>query len=118
MIQVKRVYDPAGSKDGTRFLVDRLWPRGVKKEDLKLDAWLKDVAPSAGLRTWFHHEPAHWEEFLKRYFHELDANPETWQPIAAAARKGTITLLFSAKDTEQNNALALKSYLEQKTGIH
>lgn len=116
MLQIKRVYDPASAKDGTRFLVDRLWPRGIKKEDLKMDAWLKEAAPSAELRTWFHHDAAKWKDFLKRYFHELDKKPEAWQPIVEAAHKGTVTLLFSASNVEENNALALKIYLEKKTG--
>ncbi len=114
MIQVKRVYDPYGQSDGSRFLVDRLWPRGVKKEALRLDGWLKDVAPSEALRRWFAHDPARWEEFQRRYRAELDARPETWQPLLEAARRGTVTLLYSARDAEHNNAVALKAYLEER----
>lgn len=111
MIQVKRVYEPPEAEDGVRFLVERLWPRGMKKERLKLDGWLKDVAPSDELRRWFGHDPARWEEFCNRYFAELDSKPEAWRPILEAARQGTVILLYSARDTEHNNAIALKHYL-------
>lgn len=114
MIRVKRVYDPAGREDGARFLVDGLWPRGFKKEALKLDGWLKEVAPSGGLRRWFAHQPARWEEFRRRYFAELERNPAAWKPLLEAARRGTVTLLYAARDTERNNAVALKEYLESK----
>lgn len=111
-IRTKRVYEPAEASDGTRFLVERLWPRGVRKADLELTAWIKDVAPSADLRHWFAHDPAKWEEFQRRYAAELDAHPSAWQPILAAARQGPVTLLYSAHDTEHNNAVALKACLE------
>lgn len=114
MLQIKRAYEPAEKSDGDRFLIDRLWPRGVKKETLAIKAWLKDVAPSAGLRNWYHHEPARWDEFRRRYFKELEANPESWQPLLEAARRGKITLLYSARFTEQNNAVALKEFLAKK----
>lgn len=114
MIRVKRVYDPAGPEDGARFLVDRLWPRGVKKEALKLDGWLKELAPSDGLRRWFAHQPARWQEFRRRYFAELDRNQPAWKALLEAARQETVTLLYAARDTEQNNALALREYLERK----
>lgn len=114
MIQVKRVYDPYDQSDGSRFLVDRLWPRGVKKEALQLDGWLKDVAPSEALRRWFAHDPARWEEFQRRYRAELDARPEAWRPLVEAARRGTVTLLYSARNAERNNAVALKAYLEER----
>lgn len=113
-IRVKRVYDPPAPDDGKRFLVDRLWPRGLKKEALQLDGWLKEVAPSDGLRKWFGHDPAKWEEFQRRYFAELEARPEAWQPLLEEARKGTVTLLFSARDEQHNNAVALKIFLEHK----
>jgi uncharacterized protein YeaO (DUF488 family) len=113
MIKVKRAYDPPESDDGTRFLVDRLWPRGVKKEDLHLDGWLKDVAPSDDLRRWFSHDPAKWEEFQRRYFAELDGKPDALRPIRDAARQGNVTLLYSARDVEHNNAVALRAYLER-----
>ena len=112
MIKVKRVYEPSGSGDGTRFLVERLWPRGMKKESLHMEAWLKDVAPSNDLRRWFGHDPAKWTEFERRYFAELDARPEALQPIIEAADRGDVTLLYSAHDTEHNNAVALKKYIE------
>lgn len=112
MIQLKRVYEPAEpSADGVRFLVERLWPRGIRKEALHLDGWLKDAAPSTELRQWFSHDPAKWKEFQHRYFAELDARPEALAPIRAAARKGKVTLLFSSHDEEHNNAVALKTYL-------
>jgi uncharacterized protein YeaO (DUF488 family) len=114
MIQVKRAYEKAGKTDGKRFLVDRLWPRGVKKEALAIAAWLKDVAPSTELREWYGHEPAKWDEFRKRYFAELKAEPDAWEPLVDAARKGTITLVYSSKELEINNAVALKEFLEAK----
>ena len=114
MIQVKRVYDPAASDDGTRLLVERLWPRGMKKEEATLDEWIKDVAPSTELRKWFSHDPVKWPEFQKRYRAELDKHPEAWQPILDAAKKGKVTLLFSSHDTEHNNVIALKKYLEDQ----
>jgi uncharacterized protein YeaO (DUF488 family) len=114
MIQIKRVYEPVAKSDGQRFLVDRLWPRGIKKEALHLAAWTKDVAPSDELRHWFDHDVAKWKEFQQRYRVELDAKPETWQPLLKAAEKGTVTLLYSAHDIEHNNAIVAKSYLDQK----
>lgn len=113
MIKVKRSYDPREPADGARFLVDRLWPRGVKKEDLHLDGWLKDIAPSDDLRRWFNHDPAKWEEFQRRYFAELDSKPKALQPIQDATHRGNVTLLYSARDTEHNNAVALRTYLEK-----
>jgi uncharacterized protein YeaO (DUF488 family) len=112
MIRLKRIYDPPARTDGKRFLVERLWPRGMKKESLSLDGWLKEVAPSAALRRWYAHDPAKWAEFQRRYFAELDRQPEAWEPILDAARRGSVTLLYSARDMEHNSALALKAYLE------
>ena len=112
MIQLKRTYDPAKDEDGKRFLVERLWPRGMKKEALRLDAWFKDVAPSDDLRRWFGHDPDKWSEFQRRYFTELDANRVAWEPLLAAARTGPVMLLYSAHDTEHNNAAALERYLD------
>ncbi len=114
MIRLRRVYEAPAAGEGKCFLVERLWPRGMKKDDLVLDGWLKEVAPSAALRRWFAHDPAKWSEFQRRYQAELDTKPETWRPLLQAARRGRVTLLYSAKDTEHNNALALKSYLEEK----
>ncbi len=113
-IQTKRAYDAPAASDGERYLVDRVWPRGVKREDLHIKEWQKEVAPSNDLRKWFGHDPARWDEFRQRYFKELDANPATWQPLLEAARKETVTLVYGAKDTEHNQAVALKEYLERK----
>jgi uncharacterized protein YeaO (DUF488 family) len=113
-IQIKRAYEPAAKSDGQRFLIDRLWPRGVKKETLHLTGWPKEVAPSNELRQWFNHDPAKWNEFQKRYRAELTAQPEAWQPLLAAAKTGAVTLLFGAHDTEHNNAVVLKSFLEER----
>jgi uncharacterized protein YeaO (DUF488 family) len=112
MIKVKRVYDSPSPDDGVRFLVDRLWPRGLRKEALEIDTWLKDIAPSDNLRLWFGHDPTRWEEFQRRYFTELDKMPMVWQTILAANRRGIVTLLYAARDLEHNNAIALKLYLE------
>jgi uncharacterized protein YeaO (DUF488 family) len=112
MIRTKRVYEPASKSDGQRFLVDRLWPRGVKKEALKLEAWLRDVAPSDQLRHWYSHDPAKWKEFRRRYFAELKSQPEAVQALVDAARTGDVTLLYSSRVAELNNAEALKEYLE------
>ena len=112
MIQAKRAYDPPAKGDGARFLVDRLWPRGIKKEDLRIDGWLKEVAPSDDLRKWFDHDPDRWEEFRDRYAKELDEKSDALDPIREAARQGDITLVFAAKNPDHNNAVALKAYLE------
>ncbi|GIW52362.1 MAG: hypothetical protein KatS3mg081_1717 [Gemmatimonadales bacterium] len=114
MIRVKRVYEPPVPQDGARFLVDRLWPRGLKKETLRLDGWFKELAPSDRLRRWFAHQPGRWQEFRRRYFAELDRNESAWKPLLEAARRGTVTLLYAARDAEHNNAVALKEYLESK----
>lgn len=114
VIKVKRVYDPVEPDDGKRFLVERLWPRGIKKEALAMDGWLKEVAPSDRLRRWFGHDPKKWEEFRQRYFAELEAHPEAWRPLLDAARAGNVTLLFSAWDLIHNNAVALQAFLEEK----
>ncbi len=110
-IKVKRVYEPASPGDGKRVLVERLWPRGMKREDLKIDSWEKEVAPSSELRKWFAHDPAKWEEFKLKYWEELKGNPKI-EELREWARRGTLTLLFSAKDKERNSAQALKEYLE------
>ena len=113
MLKTKRVYESAKTSDGVRFLVERLWPRGNKKEELKMKAWLKDVAPSPELRKWFGHDPDNWREFQKRYRAELKSNPEAWKPILEAAKQGDVTLLYSARDTEHNSALLLQQFLEE-----
>lgn len=112
MIKVKRAYEQPRKEDGARFLVERLWPRGVKKENLQVESWVKDVAPTGQLRQWFQHDPAKWDEFRRRYFRELEQRPAAWQPLVARARRGRITLVYSAHDAEHNNALALKEFLE------
>lgn len=116
-IHLRRVYDPPGRDDGRLFLVERLWPRGVRKEALHLEAWVKAVAPSTALRRWYGHDPAKWPEFQRRYRLELAASPAAWRPLLDSARQGPITLLYSARDTERNSALVLQSFLEtQLTG--
>jgi uncharacterized protein YeaO (DUF488 family) len=116
MIKLKRAYEPASPSDRTRYLVERLWPRGMKKTALHIDAWLKDVAPSTALRQWFSHDPEKWDEFRRRYRRELAANPDALEPILKAARRGSVTLVYSSHDTAHNNAVALKEYLEGKMG--
>ena len=111
-IHVKRVYDKLSEEDGFRVLVDRLWPRGIRKEDAHIDLWLKEIAPSTALRKWFDHDPHKWEEFRKRYFSELENNSETIARLLHEMNNGELTLLFSAKNIEFNNAVALKEYLE------
>lgn len=113
-IQLKRVYDPTSPTDGTRILVERLWPRGVSKARLHLNAWFKDVGPSTALRRWFGHDPAKWSRFRARYVRELDAQPESWRLIVSAAKRGRVTLVYSSHDTEHNNAVALRQYLLRK----
>lgn len=110
-IQIKRAYDPPSSADGARYLVDWLWPRGVKRENLQLVDWLKEVAPSNDLRIWFGHDPDRWEEFRARYFKELEENPLSWQALVDAARHRRVTLVYSARDTLHNQAAALKEFL-------
>lgn len=114
MIRVKRAYEEAAAADGKRFLVDRLWPRGVSKEKLALTAWAKDAAPSNELRQWYHHDLGQWEEFRRRYTGELEAKPEAWKPLADAARTGKVTLLYSSQHTDRNNAVVLKEFLEKE----
>jgi uncharacterized protein YeaO (DUF488 family) len=115
-MQTKRVYDPREQGDGIRVLVDRLWPRGMTKEKLQADLWLKDIAPSDDLRKWFAHDPSRWSEFKKRYWAELDEKPQTVKQLRDLAAKEKLTLLFSARDTACNQAVALKEYLIAKSG--
>jgi uncharacterized protein YeaO (DUF488 family) len=114
MIQLRRAYEPAGPADGFRVLIDRIWPRGLKKEQAAIDLWLKEVAPSSELRKWFGHDPAKWDEFRKRYAKELDRNPDAVRLLEGKIRRGTLTLVFAAKDAEHSNAAALKEYLEAR----
>jgi uncharacterized protein YeaO (DUF488 family) len=113
-IDLKRAYDRPAKSDGRRILVDRVWPRGLAKGDLQIDAWLKNLAPSTELRKWFGHDPAKWDEFRKRYARELEQHADALEELVEKARAGHVTLVFSAKDTERNNAAALKEHLEQR----
>ena len=115
MIKLKRAYDQVSPTDGTRLLVERLWPRGLSKETLKLDGWIREIAPTTELRKWFRHEPAKWPKFRTRYFRELDSQPESWRSIVSLSRRGTVTLVYSSHDEEHNNAVALREYLQLKT---
>jgi uncharacterized protein YeaO (DUF488 family) len=112
-IRLKRVYDKPAKADGRRVLIDRIWPRGLTKEEAQIDDWLKEMAPSTRLRKWFGHDPARWKEFKKRYAAELDRRREQVEQLAQWGRKRTLTLLFGAKDIEHNNAVALKEYIEK-----
>jgi uncharacterized protein YeaO (DUF488 family) len=114
MIILSRVYGLRSKTKGPCFLVERLWPRGVKKTSLHLDGWLKEVAPSHALRRWFGHDPAKWQEFRRRYFAELDTSPRTWRLLLEASRRGTIELVYSSHDVQHNNAVALRDYLQSK----
>lgn len=114
MIKLKRVYESTKKDDGKMFIVERLWPRGVKKTALADAVWLKDVAPSTELRKWFGHDPKKWVEFQRRYRVEMKQHEVALQPILEAARHGTVTLLYSSHDTEHNNAVVLRDYLERK----
>jgi len=111
-IQLKRAYDKPGKSDGFRVLIDRVWPRGVRKEDLKLDEWLRNLAPSPELRKWFGHDPEKWEEFRRRYFQELDSHPDEIQRLREKTHHGPLTIVFGSKEERFNNAAALKEYLE------
>lgn len=111
-IQIKRVYDPPTRKDGYRVLVDRIWPRGLTREQAAIDLWLKDIAPSTALRRWFNHDPQKWQAFRRRYFRELEQLAEQVNALQKRAASTRVTLLYAAKDTEHNNAVVLKSFLE------
>ena len=114
MIRIKRSYEPRAREDGRRILVERLWPRGMKKEALHADAWMKDVAPSTELRQWFGHRVERWDEFRRRYRKELSANADAWAPLLDAGRRGAVTLLYSAHDIEHNGARVLREYLTER----
>ncbi len=111
-IKLKRAYEKPSSNDGYRILVDRLWPRGISKKAAGLDEWMKEIAPSDTLRSWFHKDPSRWGEFRKRYLSELKKHRETLRPLANQAKKKRVTLVYSASDEEHNNAVVLKQYLE------
>jgi uncharacterized protein YeaO (DUF488 family) len=111
LITLARVYDPDDGRAVPRFLVERLWPRGVRREALRLTDWLPEVGPSASLRQWFGHRPERWAEFRRRYVAELQEHPDRWRPLKDAADAGDITLLYSSRDVEHNNAVALRDFL-------
>jgi uncharacterized protein YeaO (DUF488 family) len=115
MVKLKRAYEAPARADGYRALIERLWPRGVRKERLRLDGWIKDVAPSPELRKWFGHDPKRWTEFKRRYASELKASParERLSTLAQQAARGTVTLVYSSRDAEHNNAVFLKRELER-----
>ena len=115
-LRTKRIYDAPDSRDGARYLVDALWPRGVSKEDANLDDWLKELAPSSRLRSWFDHDPRKWGKFRQRYRAELRAGPkeETLDRLASRAERGNVTLVFAARDEEHNNAEALRDFIENR----
>ena len=108
-IRIKRVYDPPDHRDGTRILVDRLWPRGLTKEKARVDLWLKDIAPSAELRTWFGHDPRKWPEFQRRYRDQLEKNSDQVLRLKRAMAEGIVTLLYGAKDERHNEAVVLQA---------
>jgi uncharacterized protein YeaO (DUF488 family) len=111
MLKIKRVYEPPGTGDGLRVLVDRLWPRGLSKDRAHVGLWMKEIAPSDALRKWFGHDPARWEVFRGRYLAELEGKKEMARMLAQKAEKGGVTLLFGAKDAERNQAVVLKEFI-------
>ena len=113
-IHIKRIYESAEQRDGYRVLVDRLWPRGLSKEKARIDLWLRAVAPSSALRVWFGHDPARWPEFRARYHAELRRNSEALAPLVERAKRGVLTLLYSARDERFNQAAALKAHLDKR----
>jgi uncharacterized protein YeaO (DUF488 family) len=113
-IRIKRIYEPYASSDGYRILVDRLWPRGIKKEDAHIDLWMKEIAPSNELRKWFGHIPAKWPKFREKYRQELAENEALPKLLEAAGHHKAITLLYAAKDEEHNDAVVLKEYLSSR----
>ena len=115
MIKLKRAYQKPSRDDGSRILVERLWPRGLTKERAAVDLWLKEVAPSPELRKWFGHDPARWEQFQKRYWKELEEKEEAVQLLKQKGKQGAVTLVYAARDEEHNGALALKRFLEGHT---
>lgn len=115
MIRIKRVYEKPEPSDGLRILVDRLWPRGLRKDAARLDGWIKDVAPSTTLRRWFGHDPRRWADFQKRFYSELNKNPGSWRSLLEQSRTRRVTLLYSAHDSDHNNAVALKRFLDRRT---
>jgi uncharacterized protein YeaO (DUF488 family) len=113
-ISLKRVYDSPEPTDGYRILVERLWPRGLSKEKAQIDLWLKDAAPSTELRRWFNHQPPKWTEFKRRYFIELDRRETSLEPILERAPTGHVTFVFASRESQFNNAVALKEYIDRR----
>ena len=116
-VRTKRIYRAARNSDGKRILVDRIWPRGMSKDRARLDAWMRDIAPSDGLRTWFHEHAGQWDEFKQRYFAEIEANHDAAAALSDAVREGVVTLLYASADEERNNAVALREYLLGGPGV-
>lgn len=114
---MKRAYEPAEASDGYRVLIDRLWPRGVSKERAQLDEWARELAPSSELRTWFGHDPARFAEFRQRYLHELEDQDEKLRELRRRARVGTVTLVYSAHDSEHNDAVVLLELLRARRPV-
>ncbi len=117
MIRLKRAYEAPVPRDGTRVLVDRIWPRGVSREKLRIEAWLPDLGPSAALRTWFGHDPSRWETFRRRYLVELRRKRPLLRQLAAYARRGTLTLVYGARDPAHNQAVVIEEVLERRGGV-
>ncbi|MHC4767110.1 MAG: DUF488 domain-containing protein [Planctomycetota bacterium] len=113
-VRTKRIYEDSNPADGRRILVDRLWPRGIAKSNARIDFWAKSVSPSNELRRWYGHDPEKWLEFRERYFEELDSNPDGVSELRSQLGSGTVTLLYSSKETRLNNASALKDYIESR----
>ncbi len=113
MIKIKRVYEPVEPSDGRRFLVDRVWPRGMRKDAAHVEAWVKEAGPSDELRKWFGHDPERWTQFRRRYLRELDQRKDVVAPLVQAAREGDITLVYSARDEQHNQAVVIKGVLEE-----
>jgi uncharacterized protein YeaO (DUF488 family) len=111
MIQLKRIYEKPSGEDGTRILVERLWPRGMSKEKARIDVWLKEIAPSEGLRKWFGHDPAKWKEFCRRYEAELKKKKDLVDPLQQTIKAGDVTFVYAARDEKHNSAVALKRFL-------
>jgi uncharacterized protein YeaO (DUF488 family) len=110
-VQLKRAYEPVSGADGARVLIDRLWPRGVKKQDAAIERWVKELSPSTELRKWFGHDPARWDEFRRRYTEEIHRHPEQLEELRALARQGPITLVYAAHDEAHNDAIVLRDVL-------
>jgi len=116
MIKLKRVYEEPSKDDGLRILVERLWPRGLTKKHAAVDLWLKDIAPSPELRTWFGHDLTKWEQFCKRYWAELGRKPDLTNLLKQKSKEGTVTFVYAARDEKHNSALVLKAFLEEHEG--